>query len=131
MTGELSQRVSSYLAKSKDAAEEMEILLKASRFSGACDRAYYAVFHATQALLARDGREFSSHEAVIAAFGREFAKTKKVDPKYHRILREAFDVRLTADYDIEAVVSLETAVILIADCRDFLGTIIPLTSPRS
>lgn len=117
------QRVSSYLAKSKEAAEEMELLLKAEHFSGACDRAYYAVFHMAQALLAHEGKEFSSHEAVISAFGREFAKTGKIDPKYHRILREAFDLRLTADYDVESTVSEEAARNLITDCRDFLGAI--------
>jgi uncharacterized protein (UPF0332 family) len=115
-----TQRVESYLAKSREAAQEMEVLLKAGHFSGACDRVYYAVFHMTQALMAREGKEFSSHEAVISAFGREFAKTKRIDPKYHRILREAFDLRLTADYDIESTVSEEAAQNLIGDCRDFL-----------
>lgn len=117
------QRVKSYLAKSREAAQEMEVLLNTEHFSGACDRAYYAVFHMTQALMAREGKEFSSHEAVISAFGREFAKTKRIDPKYHRILREAFDLRLTADYDIESAVSEESARSLIGDCRDFLETV--------
>ena len=123
MTRPSSQRVSSYLAKSREAAQEMEILLNAGYFTGACDRAYYAVFHMTQALLAKEEKEFSSHEAVISAFGREFAKTGRIDPKYHRILREAFDLRLTADYDIESTVSEESARSLIGDCRDFLLTI--------
>lgn len=106
----------------------MEVLLDTKHYSGACDRAYYAVFHMTQALLAREGKEFSSHEAVISAFGREFAKTGKIDSKYHRILREAFDLRLTADYDIESTVSEEAAQNLIDDCRDFLRVIGALLS---
>lgn len=101
----------------------METLLKAGHFAGACDRAYYAVFHMAQAVLAKEGMEFSSHEAVISAFGREFAKTGRINPKYHRILREAFDLRLTADYDIESTVSEEQARGLIADCEDFLQTV--------
>lgn len=118
-----SQRIASYLVKSKEAAQEMDLLLNAEHFSGACDRAYYSVFHMTQALLAKEGKEFSSHEAVISTFGREFAKTGRIDPKYHRILREAFDLRLTADYDIESTVSEESARSLINDCREFLRVI--------
>lgn len=123
MKSSSSQRVSSYRSKAREASEEMTTLLNAGHFSGACDRAYYAVFHMAQALLASKDLEYSSHEAVIAAFGREFAKTGKIDPKYHRILREAFDLRLTADYDVESAVSEESARSLIEDSRDFLETI--------
>lgn len=101
----------------------METLLASGHFSGAVDRAYYALFHLTQGLLACWGLEFSSHEAVISAFGREFAKTKKIDPDFHRILREAFDLRLTADYDIEASISEQHAKTIIDECRVFLKTI--------
>lgn len=98
----------------------MELLLSQGFFSGAVDRAYYAVFHLTQALLAFSGLEFSSHQEVISAFGREFAKTKKIDPKYHKILRRAFDSRVIADYDIEAVIDRQTAEDVIAECRVFI-----------
>lgn len=118
-----SFRPEAYLKKSQAAAQEMEILFEAGHFSGASDRAYYTVFHMAQALLACEGHEFSSHEAVISAFGREFAKTGKIDRKYHRILREAFDLRMTADYDIEANIDRETAQNLIVECREFLQVI--------
>ena len=101
----------------------MEVLFESEYFQGAADRAYYAVFHLTQALLASEGLEYNSHEAVIAAFGREFAKTKRIDPKYHKILRQAFDLRLTADYGVEVSIDQETAQDLISSCRDFLQTI--------
>ena len=117
------QRIPFYRSKSQEAEKDMEILLESSQFSGAVDRAYYAVFHMAQALLAGEGLEFSSHEAVIAAFGREFAKSKKLDPKFHRILMDAFDLRLTADYDVEVSVSEEEARNLITECREFLKTI--------
>lgn len=120
MTDSASKRVPLYRSRAEDTARQMEILLKEGEFSGAVDRAYYAVFHMAQALLATQGLEFTSHEAVIAAFGREFAKSKKLDPKYHRILIDAFDARLTADYDVETSVSEETARAVIAECRDFM-----------
>lgn len=119
----LSERVAQYHARSEEAAKEMKVLLKSDFFSGAVDRAYYAVFHMAQALLANQEMEFASHEAVIATFGREFAKTKKLDPKFHRILREAFDARLTADYDVEVSIDEKTARNLITDCEEFLKVV--------
>ena len=101
----------------------MELLLKEGYPSGAVDRAYYALFHLVQALLSTQGMEFSSHEAVISAFGREFSKTKKLDPKFHRTLREAFDTRLTADYDIEESLDEKTAQKIIEECREFLSVV--------
>lgn len=117
------RKVSLYRSKSDESAREMENLLTAGFFAGAVDRAYYALFHMAQALLAVGDLEYSSHEAVIAAFGREYAKTKKVDPKFHRVLIDAFDLRLTADYDVEASVGEKEALDLIERARDFLKTI--------
>jgi len=117
---ESSKRAPLYRKRAKEALLEMEALLAADHPSGAVDRAYYAVFHSAQAILANIGLEFSSHEAVISAFGKEFAKTKKVDAKFHRILREAFDLRLTADYDVENSVDDSHAKKLCEECRGFL-----------
>lgn len=120
MTESHLKRVPLYRARAEEAARQMEILLKEEEYSGAVDRAYYAVFHMAQAILAAQGLEFSSHEAVIAAFGREFAKSGKLDPRYHRILIDTFDSRLTADYDVESVVSEEAAKGIADECRSFL-----------
>lgn len=123
MKKDFSEKISRYCNKSKEAALEMEILFSKKYFSGAVDRAYYSVFHMAQALLVAVELEFSSHEAVISAFGREFAKTKKLDPKYHRTLMSAFDLRLTADYDVEVSVEEEEAQNLIEECRQFLKVV--------
>ena len=44
--------------------------------------AYYAMFHAAEALLLSEGLEHASHSATHAAFGLRFAKTSKLDPKF-------------------------------------------------
>jgi uncharacterized protein (UPF0332 family) len=64
----------------------------------AASRAYYSMFYAAQALLLSKDMSFSSHSAVIAAYGKEFAKTKLLNPEFHRLLLEAQDKRNIGDY---------------------------------
>jgi uncharacterized protein (UPF0332 family) len=56
------------------------------------------MFYTAQALLLSKGLSFSSHSAVIAAYGKEFAKTKLLDPEFHRLLMDAQDKRNIGDY---------------------------------
>lgn len=60
------------------------------------------MFYVAEALLAERDLEFKKHAAVHAAFGEHFAKTRSLDPKYHRWLLDAFDQRITADYRVGA-----------------------------
>ena len=64
----------------------------------AASRAYYSMFYVAQALLLSKDMSFSSHAAVIAAYGKEFAKTKLLNPEFHRLLLEAQDKRNIGDY---------------------------------
>ena len=56
------------------------------------------MFYVAQALLLSKDMSFSSHSAVIAAYGKEFAKTKLLNPEFHRLLLEAQDKRNIGDY---------------------------------
>ena len=64
----------------------------------AASRAYYSMFYVAQALLLSKDMSFSSHAAVIAAYGKAFAKTKLLNPEFHRLLLEAQDKRNIGDY---------------------------------
>ncbi len=75
-------------------------LLELDHIDSAASRAYYGFFYVAQALLDTQGLRFSSHGQVLAQYGRLFAKTKLLDPKFHRTLSEAFQVRQSADYTI-------------------------------
>lgn len=59
---------------------------------------------------------------MVAQFGRRFAKTSEMDPRYHRLLIESFELRQTADYSasIEAV-SAEDAEHALTEGRLFLS----------
>lgn len=69
------------------------------RFSAA--QSYYTIFYLAQALLLSKGLTFSSHSAVVATYGREFAKTNLLDPKFHRYIIDAQQLRQTGHYGEE------------------------------
>jgi uncharacterized protein (UPF0332 family) len=117
----VNESVNCFLEKAQEALDDARILREAGRIAGPISRAYYAMFHAAEALLASLGLEFSSHHAVIAAFGREFAKTQLLDPKYHRYLRLSFDERQTADYDAQARLTEAEADLAVAAATEFLA----------
>jgi uncharacterized protein (UPF0332 family) len=75
-------------------------VLKTAHPERAASDAYYAMFHAAEALLLSIGLEFSSHAAVHAAYGVHFSKIAKLDPTFHRNLIQAYNARITSDYDV-------------------------------
>ncbi len=81
------------------AVRAAERSISADDAATAANRAYYAMLYAAQAALVGEEVEVRSHGAVHAAFGSRFAKTRRLDPRLHRWLLDAFDLRLLADYD--------------------------------
>ena len=90
----MTPEVAALMQKARDSRQAATLLAGANFGEFAAARAYYAMFYAAQALLLERGLSFSSHSAVIAAFGREFAKTEMLDPKLHRYLLDAQDLRV-------------------------------------
>lgn len=111
---------SKLLAKALDTIEGAEGLLDMGKAEIAAGRAYYAMFYVAEALLYEKGLQFGRHGQVIAAYGKEFAKTKELDPKYHRWLRAAFDTRISGDYDVDTGISKTIVAELINEAREFL-----------
>lgn len=96
------------------------LLLEEGFVDIAAGRAYFTMFYAAQAFLLADDQSFSKHSAVIAAFGRDFVKTGKIDPKFHRYLIDAQEVRLLADYRGQRL-SADEAQLQIDRAEEFLN----------
>jgi len=79
------------LDKAMDSIEGAEILLTNGKAEIAVGRAYYAMFYVAEALLNEKDLRFGKHGNVHAAYGEHFAKTKLLDPKFHRWLMNSFD----------------------------------------
>ena len=80
------------------------------------------MFYVAEALLNEKNMSFSKHGSVHAAFGEHFAKTKNLDPKYHRWLMDAFDKRLVGDYGVDALIEKDVAEKMINQAKEFLET---------
>ena len=109
-----------YLDRARKSIQAAEPLLEESLPDFAVSRAYYAMFYIAEALLLSRGLSFSSHSAVIAAYDKEFARNKMLDPKFHRYLIDAQEVRQIVDYGVETHVTKEGAGETIRWAKEFL-----------
>jgi uncharacterized protein (UPF0332 family) len=78
------------------------------------------MFYVAEALLNEMDMQFGKHSAVHAAYGEHFAKTKVLDPKYHRWLLDSFDKRIVGDYGVESGIEQEVVIEMIDQAREFL-----------
>jgi len=109
------------LEKAERAIQAAEVLLAGTGAEFAAGRAYYAMFYTAEGLLHERDQEFGKHGALHAAYGKVFAKSGLLDPKFHRWLINAFDVRLQEDYDSETLVSSEQVEEMLEQARTFLA----------
>jgi len=108
------------LNKAGRAIEAARVLLESTGPEFAAGRAYYAMFYVAEAILHERGQRFSKHSAVHAAFGEAFAKPALLDPKYHRWLLDAFDLRLQDDYEVAGMITEQLVQEMLEQARSFL-----------
>jgi uncharacterized protein (UPF0332 family) len=111
------------LDKALDAIEAAEGLMEMGKAEFSAGRAYYAMFYIAEALLSEKGLEFKQHGQVIGAYGLHFAKTKELDPKYHRWLVDGFDTRVSGDYGVDTGIEDDVAANMINQAREFFGAV--------
>lgn len=109
-----------WLEKSRRFLSSGQALLELGDPDSAVGRAYYSMFHVAEALLLSKGLEYSSHRAVQSAYGREFAKTGLLPERFHRALLDAYESRLSADYESGIGIDSETARRHLADAKQFI-----------
>jgi uncharacterized protein len=109
------------LAKAERAIRAARTLLDAGDTEFAAGRIYYAMFYVAEALLYERDLRFGKHSAVHAAYGKEFAKTSLLEPRFHRWLLGAFNLRLQMDYSFDAATSLEEVEEVLEQARTFLA----------
>lgn len=93
------------------AADDARLLYQAQRHDGACNRAYYAMFNAARALLARHGispEKMKRHATVSRLFSLTFVKHGPFEAAEGRALANAEQARVKVDYaggtlDLEAI----------------------------
>ncbi len=100
------------------------ILNRDSRFySSAINRAYYAIFYATSALLVTQGISRGSHSGVLSAFRQHFIKSGQIEVEYSDIYGRILDHRHISDYDMVLSIEDEQAHADIEDAEKFVNRI--------
>ena len=66
--------VSYRIETAKSDLKSAKILLNAGEYKGANNRAYYAIFHAINAVHALDGRAFKRHKDTLSYFNKNYVQ---------------------------------------------------------
>lgn len=74
------------------------VLADQQLWEDATSRAYYAAFHATQAVLLTESHQPKSHQGTLHLFNYHFVRSGRLDPKYTQILARAAKYSEEADY---------------------------------
>lgn len=95
------------LKTSKETLKSAKILFAAEEYKGANNRAYYAIFHAINAIHALNGKAYKRHKDAIGNFNREYVKTEIFSREIGRKISEAEEIRHASDYDDFYIASRE------------------------
>jgi len=112
--------VDGYIQKAEKKLEVAERLFKSGDYEDSVSRAYYAVFHAAQALLLTEGEHAESHKGVVTLFGLLFVKTGKFGKNIGKYLANLKDDRESGDYEVFSYIDKETAETALSEAKEFL-----------
>lgn len=109
-----------YIENAREVLDVAQLNLENDYYGSACNRAYYAMFYATSALLFAKEMSFGKHSAVISAFRQHFIKTGDMDVKWSEIYQRIMSHRQIGDYDINLRVEKEQAAGDVRDAQAFV-----------
>ncbi len=122
-TDEIAERLKAAFARARDKLAVAKHVLAAGYPADAVSPAYYAVFHAAEAVLLVEGDEPRSHEGLKSLFGLRFVKTGRLPEELASILRELKDERENGDYSIFPAISAEDAERAVASAERFVAAL--------
>ncbi len=111
------------LRQATDTIELAHFLVMSEKYVIAVNRIYYGMYYALTALALKNGFETSKHGQLIGWFNREFIATKKLDPQFGKILRNAFQNRTKGDYDAFVEFTKNEVDLMLIEMTDFINEI--------
>lgn len=111
------------LKQAFDTIELAKFLLFSDKLVIAVNRIYYGMYYALTALALKNKFETSKHGQLIGWFNKEFISSKKVDSKYGKILRNAYQNRTKGDYDAFINFSIVEVESMLNEMVDFIEEI--------
>lgn len=87
------------IEKAEETLKSAKLLYDNNDFTGANNRAYYAIFYAIRAVLALEEIDFKRHKDVIAYFNQHYINKEIFPKKIGKKIAQAQRVREDSDYD--------------------------------
>lgn len=112
--------IKSYINKAGNKLAVAKRLFDLNDYEDSVSRAYYAVFHASQALLLTEGQKAETHKGVVTLFGLFFVKTGKISKEFGKYLTNLKDDRESGDYEIFSFIDEKTASAALKEAEEFL-----------
>jgi uncharacterized protein (UPF0332 family) len=123
MTENIQALVAYRLEQADESIEAAKTLLDKKLIRPSVNRAYYGMFYAVLALLARRKQETSKHSGVIALFDRDFVKKGVFKKNFSRWLHDAFDMRQRSDYAADYRATMEDAEKTLKNAESFVDEV--------
>ena len=108
------------LEKAREDIDTAVELFDLKRYRAAVNRAYYALFSVTSAVLLTKKLERSKHSGVEAAFNQYFIKTGIIEIEYGKIFDHVRKKREESDYTAKAAIDKDAVEKIIADSIRFI-----------
>ncbi|MGV8122720.1 MAG: HEPN domain-containing protein [Candidatus Xenobiia bacterium LiM19] len=108
------------MEKAGEDLESSEVLLTINKYAQSLNRSYYAMFHATRAILAINKFDAKKHSSVISFFIFNYVKAGKVSEKFGKMLANAEKIRINSDYNDFFIADRETAEEQLSNARSFI-----------
>ncbi len=116
----LQKSITEELAHADVCLRSARVTLDASLVDAAFNRLYYAVFHATRALLASKEIVTISHKGVYAMLTQELNKPGLLDRSAAKLFSELMGLRATADYGYFTDLTMEQAELYLPQAEAFV-----------
>jgi len=111
------------LEQAEETYETAHLLIENQKYPSALNRIYYGMFYAVMALGIKYEFETSKHAQLLGWFNKKFVNKGLIDIKYGRMIRNAFEKRIKADYDTTPLPSEEAIESLFIDMRTFIDEV--------
>jgi uncharacterized protein (UPF0332 family) len=108
------------LESAKEDLLAAKALCEASLYKAANNRAYYAIFHAINAIHALNGKAYKRHKDAIANFNKEYIKTEIFPKAMGKNIVGVEEIRHASDYDDFYIATEKEARQQIAIAEEFI-----------
>ncbi|MEI6048855.1 MAG: HEPN domain-containing protein [Bacteroidota bacterium] len=106
-----------------DTIELARFLVSSDKLVIAVNRIYYGMYYGLTALALKNRYETSKHGQLIGWFNKEYIATKRVDSKFGKILRNAYQNRTKGDYDAFVTFSRIEVESMLSEMSCFLNEV--------